>query len=53
VVQVLFRLSALGFQFIVRLLLLLGRRRVELSGTVQRITALGERGATLLQFRVA
>jgi DNA polymerase III delta prime subunit len=36
-----------------RLLLLPGRRRVELSSTARRITALGERGATLLQFRVA
>jgi hypothetical protein len=39
VVQVLFRLIALGFQFIARLLSLPRRRRVELSGTAQRITA--------------
>ena len=51
VAQALFRLIALGFQFIGRLLLLPGRRRVELSDTAQRIAALGERGATLLQFR--
>jgi len=48
VVQVLFRLIAPGFQFIVRLLLLRGRRRVELSGTAQRIATLDERGALVL-----
>ena len=50
---VLDRVVALGLQFVVGLLVLLGRRRVELGRTVQRITAFDERSTALLQLRVA
>ena len=50
---VLKRLIALGLQFVVGLLALLGGSRVEVGGTTKGITALDERGAALLQLRVA
>ena len=50
---VLDRVVALGLQFVVGLLVLLGVRRVELGRTVQRITAFDERSTALLQLRVA
>jgi hypothetical protein len=50
---VLDRVVALGLQFVVGLRLFLGRCRVELGRTVQRITAFDERTTALLQLRVA
>jgi hypothetical protein len=50
---VLDRVVALALQFVVGLLVLLGRRRVELGRTAQRITAFDERGTALLQLQVA
>src|SRR6185312_7509051 len=47
------RVVALGLQFVVGLLVLLGRCRVELGRPVQRITVFDERSTALLQLWVA